>query len=239
MGKVLIIKTGSILDVVKQEYGDFEDLILSQIGIGKESANIISVFKNEPPYLPEGTSSIIITGSKAMITDEEPWMKVTAAWIRSIDHSNIPILGICFGHQLLAYTYGGKVGYHPEGPEYGQSRIRKVGNEHSDPIFRELPEEFSGYVAHYQSVLQLPEHACVLAANDFEASHGVKFKNNIWGMQFHPEFNAKIAYHYLKYQEEVLIRRGYRMDQLYEQIQEVEYGKQILQRFYQYGEQLR
>ncbi len=238
MGTILIIKTGSILDVVKQKYGDFEDLILNQIGIGKDSANVISVYKNEPPYLPRGTSSIIITGSKAMITDEEPWMKVTAAWLKKIYHNNIPVLGICFGHQLLAYAFGGNVGYHPNGPEYGQSLIKKVGDVSKDPLFGGLPEEFLGYVAHYQSILQLPDQAHVLAASDFEASHGVKFKNNIWGVQFHPEFNKEIANHYLEYQEEVLKSRGYRVEQLSQQIQEPEYGRQILQRLYQYGEQL-
>ena len=237
MGKLLIIKTGTTLNSVKEIYGDYEDQILYKIGIEASQAKVISVYKNEPPYLPEDISSIIITGSDAMVTEEKAWMKVTAAWLRKISSKEIPILGICFGHQLLAYAFDGRVDYHFKGPEYGQREIRIVGDVSIDPIFHAFPKEFVGYVAHYQSIFKLPNKAEVFAASDFEPSHGVRFGKNIWGVQFHPEFNAEIACLHLMNQEEELKQRGYPMEELYSGIKEEEYGRIILQRFYWFGEQ--
>ncbi len=237
MGKLLIIKTGPTLDAVKEKYGEFEDLVISKIGINREDIRVISVYKNEAPYLPENTSGVIISGSKEMVTEEAAWMKVTAAWIRSLVSKEIPILGICFGHQLLGYAFGGKVGYHPKGPEYGQCKIWIVDQVEKDPIFHDFPKEFLGYVAHYQSILELPKDARVIATGNHESYHGVKFGKYIWGVQFHPEFNSEIACFHLKNQEKELRHRGYPMEELYGTIKEEDYGQLILQRFYKFGEQ--
>ena len=87
----------------------------------EEFDSILIINVHEGDALPPITqlSGIIITGSPAMVTEQQPWMLALAAWLPSVINANLPLLGICFGHQILAQTLGGTVGYHPQGREIG------------------------------------------------------------------------------------------------------------------------
>ncbi|HEX9059624.1 MAG TPA: glutamine amidotransferase [Clostridia bacterium] len=233
MGKLLIIKTGSTYESVIKKYGDYESMITEGIGISSEDTEVIPVYRNARPYIHEGISSIIITGSSAMVTDMEPWCVFTANWLNEIIHKKIPILGICFGHQLLAKALGGSVDYHPKGQEYGEVKIQLAEEGRKDPVLGILPSEFSGYVAHSQTVTRLPENTRVLARNDFESSHALAFGDNIWGVQFHPEFNAGIAKIHIDEEKDELLKNGQDISKLYASIQGNPYGPMLLKRFFE------
>jgi GMP synthase (glutamine-hydrolysing) len=111
----------------------------------------------------------------------------TAQWLKQVVQKNIPVLGICFGHQLLAHTFGGSVDFHELGEEKGEVEIRLTKEGKQDPLLGVLPEHFKGYASHFQTVTRIPKNAIVLAENDFESTHALAFKENVWGVQFHPE----------------------------------------------------
>jgi GMP synthase (glutamine-hydrolysing) len=238
LGKVLIIKTGITYDSVIKKYGDYDYQIAREIGIPYEGLLVVPVYENIEPVLTEEVSSIIITGSDAMVTDLKPWSVATANWLRQIVHKGIPILGICYGHQLLAQALNGVVDYHPRGKEYGEVEISLTSDGEKDPLFSVLPSNFTGYVAHSQSVIKLPPNARVLAKNDFEASHGVYFCKNVWGVQFHPEFNGDIARMHVEEEKEVLAKDGADVEKLRQNIQDNDYGKILMQRFFELSNKL-
>lgn len=187
MKKLLIIKTGSSDQHVINKCGDCDVRIARCVGIPYEDVRVISVYENAVPILPDNIAGIIITGSPSMVTDLEPWGVATFQWLKQVVKMNIPVLGICFGHQLLAHAFGGSVDYHELGEEKGEVDISLTEEGKKDPLLGVLPEHFTGFASHFQTVTKLPKNARVLAENDFESTHALAFKENVWGVQFHPE----------------------------------------------------
>ncbi|HEY5555998.1 glutamine amidotransferase [Acetobacterium sp.] len=190
MGKLLIIKTGASDQSIIKKCGDCDVRIARCAGIPYEDIKVLDVQGKINLISLDDVSSIIITGSPSMVTSFEPWSISTSKWIKNIARKkNIPILGICYGHQLLALTFGGAVGYHDLGEEKGEVEIQLTEAGKKDPLLSVLPDHFKAYAAHFQSVTRLPKDAIVLAKNDFEPFHAVAYGPKIWGVQFHPECN--------------------------------------------------
>ncbi len=97
----------------------------------------VEVIDPELAPLPEPRhfSGAILTGSHSMVTDHEPWSERTAAWIPAVMAAGTPLLGICYGHQLIAYALGGDVGPNPR-PRIRHRRDRAAGSGTRRPIVR-------------------------------------------------------------------------------------------------------
>lgn len=95
----------------------------------------------------------------------------------------IPILGICYGHQLIAYVAGAKV---TSGrPEYGRTEVKIVKDS---KIFKGLPKEMKVWMSHSDQVKSLPEWVEVIALTKSNTIAGIKYKDlPVYGLQFHPE----------------------------------------------------
>ena len=230
MKPLLIIKTGSAFASLQSEFGDFDDFVLNQMpGIG--NVLVATVFKRIwlPAY--DTVSGVIITGSHAMVTDREDWSEFVAKWLRGIAANTLPVLGICYGHQLLAHAWGGDVGYHPQGKEIGTVGIDLTAAGCKDPLLSCMPRSFIGHVTHAQTVLRLPAGATVLAHNEHEPHQAFVINGNQWGVQFHPEFNAIIERTYIEEQKNELILAGRNLPAIEASVQEHPYGQQLFQRF--------
>jgi GMP synthase (glutamine-hydrolysing) len=153
MRQILIIKTGSTLPSLLASKGDFEDWVLAGMGIGDDPVSIVDVRDGSPLPAYNETSSVVITGSHSMVSDHDDWSERTAAWLAGAVERQIPILGICYGHQLLAYALGGKVGDNPNGHEYGTVEVRLNEHARQDPLLGGLPNPLKLHVSHTQSVL--------------------------------------------------------------------------------------
>jgi len=166
-----------------------------------------------------------------MITEPEPWTVETATWLRMAIETDIPIFGICYGHQLIAYAMGGTVGYHSKGMEIGAVEIETSPLSDHDPLFHNLPKHFMVYANHEQSVLRLPEGAEVLAFNLFEPYHAFVIKHNCWGVQFHPEFTPAIMKSYILAQQDILREKGIDTIKISDSISPSPFGRSLIQRF--------
>lgn len=101
-----------------------------------------------------------------------------------IDKANVPILGICAGHQFMASHLGGKSGP-SKVPEFGKTMIT-IDDE--DDLFKGLPTEFVGWESHNDEVLEMPPDFVSLAHSDNCAVQAMKHKTRpLYGLQFHPE----------------------------------------------------
>ncbi|ABR46682.1 glutamine amidotransferase class-I [Alkaliphilus metalliredigens QYMF] len=231
MKKLLIIKTGTTFPSILKAHGDFEDFIMNQIEISPKDVHVSSVYKNESLPDLNQVSAIMITGSHSMVTDYENWSVHLSQWLTQLLYQPIPVLGICYGHQLLAQTFGGKADYNPKGIEIGTASIALTEAGEKDSLLGVLPKTFLGHVVHSQSATMLPNHGQVLAQNEMDHHHSFFINKNIWGVQFHPEFNVDIMHSYIHQQEGFLTKKGYNLEKVYASVKEHGYGKLLLQRF--------
>ncbi len=226
--RILLLKTGSTHSAIKNRFGDFEDWFLQAL----EPQNV-QVVNAVSATLPDtnGFDGIVITGSPAMVTDREPWSEQLAEWLATRAHDQLPILGVCYGHQLLAHALGGTVDWHPQGREIGTTTIHLTDAGRNDPLLGTLPAAFVAQVTHAQRVCQLPTNAVLLAGNAYESHHAFRLGEATWGLQFHPEFSADIMRAYVQEMADALHREQRDTDALLEQIAAADADASLLKHF--------
>jgi GMP synthase (glutamine-hydrolysing) len=233
MGRVVIVKTGSALPALRSARGDFEDWILSGMGIPREWSRVVDVAGGEPLPDRRGLAGVVITGSSVMVTGAAPWSERTAQWLPPIVEAGIPVLGICYGHQLLAHALGGAVGDNPRGREFGTVEVRLDDVAREDALLRAFPRSMWLHVSHAQSVLRLPPHARHLASSDLDPVQAFAVGERAWGVQFHPEFDAAIVRAYIRERHEELVAQGKDPHALAASCRDGPHGGLLLRRFAQ------
>lgn len=232
MAKVVILKTGTTNAAMKEKFGDFERWFVDRLA-PELSLHVVDVTLEDLPGSPKDWEGIVITGSPAMVSDRAPWSENTATWLAAAVSADIPVLGVCYGHQLLAHALGGEVGYHPRGRETGTHQVELLDAALEDPLFRGLPRRFPAQLTHRQSVLRLPENAVLLGRNEFEAHQAFRIGSSAWGVQFHPEFSAEVMQAYLEIQALDLVNEGLDAEALLANVGNAPEASSLLQRFSQ------
>lgn len=229
--KFLIIKTGDALPELKSKRGDFEDWILSGMQLSRDEAIVADVPRGAelPGY--NAITGVAITGSHAMVTDHYDWSERAAAWLRGAVKGRIPVLGICYGHQLLACALGGAVENNPNGREYGTAEINLTPEAKDDPLFYGLPNPLKMQVSHTQSVITLSPGATALAYGAMDPYQAFVVGENAYGVQFHPEFDAEIVQAYIRENRDVLAKEGQNPERLMETCSDNSFGRKLLRRF--------
>src|SRR5262245_61079370 len=105
------------------------------MGLAKSDVEVAAVAQGDPLPAPESPAGVVVTGSSAMVSHREPWSELTAEWLARAVELGTPVLGICYGHQLLAHALGGAVGRNPRGREIGTVEVRSLLPGQQDPLF--------------------------------------------------------------------------------------------------------
>ena len=201
MGKqqkpLAIFKMGSTWPAMAQARGDFEDWLRRSLGEARDQTIVVAVAEGEPIPPPESLAGAIITGSHAMVTDQPEWSEALADWLRRAVPAGLPVLGICYGHQLLAHALGGEVANLEPEPEVGTVCVALTEAGLEDPLFRDLPPRFPAHASHVQSARRLPANAVHLARSEREPHHAFRVGHRAWGVQFHPEFDVASMHAYV------------------------------------------
>lgn len=230
MRPVLIVKTGTTV-LSAQRRGDFEQWIGAGMGLAPEALDVRRVDEDAPLPRPDQIAGVVITGSSAMVTDERPWSERTADWLREAVARDTAVLGICYGHQLLAHAHGGRVAYNPLGRRLGTIDIQLTDAARHDPLFEELPDSMHVSVSHRQVVVQPPPGATLLATTTHDPNHAYRLGRRAWGVQFHPEYDSDIVRAYLHDRREQLLLEGLDPDALARDARDSGHGRRVLRRF--------
>lgn len=231
MKHIYIIKTGSTFQTTQDVFKDFEDWIIDKSAVFGSCFVTVDVQKGD--LLPDIDlcDGIIVTGSHAMVTDEEAWSERTGRWLADAVHKEVPLLAICYGHQLLAKALGGVSDYHPNGMEIGTVDITLSNETKDDPLFCDMPKSFKAHTIHSQTVVTLPKGAIRLASNAHDQNHAFRVGKNAWGVQFHPEFDQGIMDAYIKEVAKSKTMDENRVAMLLKNTQETIESSSLLKRF--------
>lgn len=189
---ITIIETGTPPEPVRIRCGQTADWFLAALArIGKK-ADIVRPYLGEKLPEPTSITAAIITGSWSMVTDREAWSEKTAAWIRQAMTFDIPLFGVCYGHQLMAHALGGIVGDNPYGGETGIADIELTPSGKRNLLLDNFPESFPACVFHRQSVLKPPQDGDILAVSEKDGCQILRYGTSAFSVQFHPEFTSEI-----------------------------------------------
>ncbi|MBQ4358103.1 MAG: glutamine-hydrolyzing GMP synthase [Paludibacteraceae bacterium] len=140
---------------------------------------------NKFPFGDEGIKGVILSGSPFSVHDEQGF-KTDLSAIRN----HYPLLGICYGAQFIAYTYGGKV-EKAGSREYGRANLQGV--KEGDPLLHGVDNGAQVWMSHGDTITQLPNGAEVIASTDSVTNAAYRISGEqTWAVQFHPEvFHSK------------------------------------------------
>lgn len=132
----------------------------------------------------------IISGSRSSVYDPEPWILRLTAYVRAIYAAERRMIGVCFGHQLLAHALGGRTERAVQGWGVGRHRNEILAAaDWMDPA----PGEFALYFSHRDQVTALPPGSRLLARNGHCPHAMFELGGRCLGIQGHPEFTAAFA----------------------------------------------
>lgn len=168
--KVLVIDFG----------GQYNQLIARRIREQKVYAEIKNYDKITVEEIKKtGYKGIVFTGGPNSVYDEK-----SPHFDPEVLNLGIPVLGICYGHQLTAYMAGGKVGSAGSSGEYGKVKLFVSDNV----LFDGVPSESVCWMSHFDSVLTLPEGYKVIAKTEkCPCAAMINEEKKIYSVQFHPE----------------------------------------------------
>jgi GMP synthase (glutamine-hydrolysing) len=231
MKPVLIIRTGQAPDSIRARHGDFPHWFRLAAQLEPEQVRVINVAAGESLPLPKEVAGALITGSAAMVTDRAPWSESTAGWIRNAMDIDLPLLGVCYGHQLMSHALGGRVDYLPGGREIGTLPLDLLPGAEGDPLTAHMDSSFRAHTTHEQSVLEIPKGTCVLARSERDPHHLLRYSRNAVSVQFHPEFNADVMRAYIKRKHHDMRREGFDPHRAFQQVAATPIARRLLKMF--------
>lgn len=185
-----ILETGAPPDGVREKFGDYPSMFRRLFG---EDAYDYATFDVAAGAMPEGTSACqawLVTGSSAGVYDPLPWIDPLMDFLRAAK-GEVPLLGVCFGHQVMAQAFGGKVIKSPKGWGVGLHRYRLA---QARPWMDAADEPIAAPASHQDQVVELPPGATVLGGNGFCPLGVLDYgEARAVSIQLHPEFEPAYA----------------------------------------------
>ena len=175
--KIGILRTGHSPDGMIETMGNYDTMFERLLDGNDFTYETFSVVDGEFPAGPQDADGWLITGSKHGAYEDHAWIPPLEDLIRSINATGKPLIGVWFGHQIIAQALGGKVEKFEGGWSVGRTEYTLDGQ----------PLALNAW--HQDQVTQLPESARVVGSSDFCANAMLAYGDNIWTIQPHPEFN--------------------------------------------------
>lgn len=176
--KIGILQTGHAPDNMPASMGDYDAFFHTLLRGHAFDFDTYAVVDNSFPKSANDADGWLITGSKHGAYEDHPWIPPLEDLIRDIAARNLPLIGVCFGHQIIAQALGGKVEKFSGGWAVGSTDYQ-IGDE-----------TFTMNAWHQDQVTELPKDARVLGSNAFCENAVLAYGDTILTIQPHPEFES-------------------------------------------------
>tara|TARA_B100000029_G_scaffold483104_1_gene533980 strand:- start:771 stop:1490 length:720 start_codon:yes stop_codon:yes gene_type:complete len=193
--KVNILETGKLPETLEKKYGNYTSMfsdLLKQLVVVTE-IKTYEVTRRPIPTNSKEADLWLITGSSCGVYDDLAWIPNLKGFIKQIVLQQVPLLGVCFGHQILAEAMGGRVEKSPKGWGVGVHEYKRLC---STSFSERLGNFFSGYASHQDQVVIAPKKSITVYGSQFcphsILAYGEKNKFHAISLQSHPEFSAAL-----------------------------------------------
>jgi len=202
--KLGILKADSVLEQFQERHGDYPDMFVRRLGENAPSAiefQTYDVEHGEYPSTVDECDGYLITGSKKSVYDDEPWIKDLQQYVVTLSECKKPLVGICFGHQMVAQALGGKT----EAAAVGWGVGVHTSEVQVRTAFMQPPlDSVKLLVSHKDQVTSLPDDVTVLAGSRFCPVSMYLVGEHIFCMQGHPEFRPEYSRDLMQMRRELL-----------------------------------
>lgn len=191
--KVTVLQTGLVGEPLRGQFDNYGKMFADLVGDGggKFTFETVSLVEDEPLPILDDVEAIIITGSSLGVYDQMAWLDPLRAFIQEAYARAVPMIGVCFGHQIMADALGGVVEKSSKG--WG------IGRHHYDmkqdsQFFADAPDQMQFNVIHQDQVITPPEISKVVGENEFTPNAILEYENGAAiSIQAHPEFANEYA----------------------------------------------
>ncbi len=185
--KLGILKTDTVRPEWVPEFGEYPDMFVELLGQADPGLEfrVYDVEQGEYPSDIDEVDAYLVTGSKSSVYDDKPWIAVLMEFVRELDKRHKKLVGICFGHQLVAQALGGKTEKSAKGWGVGLQSYRFC----EAPTWHDSESlDFGILASHQDQVVRNATGARVLAGSDFCENGVCQVGDHILTFQGHPEF---------------------------------------------------
>jgi GMP synthase-like glutamine amidotransferase len=191
--RLTIIETGRPPEVIAHDFPCYPTMMETMLRqqMPELVCETISLVDGAPLPDQSDMEAVLITGSPVGVYDPVAWIAPLEAWIVANSQANIPQVGICFGHQIMAQAFGGVAAKAPQGWGLGRHDYALTDLHGTLP---DAPRKFSLAVSHQDQVLTPPPSAHVVGHSEFTPFAALHYPAApALSFQGHPEFCPKFA----------------------------------------------
>jgi len=200
--KIGILKTDDVRSQLVDEFGEYPEMFASLLHAVDSTLEFktYEVQRGEFPLNLDEVDAYLITGSKTSVYADQQWIRDTEVFLRRAHSAKKKMLGICFGHQLLAQALGGKTTKADQGWGVGAHHYQLTAAANA---YGQAGDNFTMLVSHQDQVVENIPGAVVLASSDFCPNSVIKVDDHILSFQGHPEFSKDYSRAILTLRREV------------------------------------
>ncbi len=190
--KIGILQCDEVPDVGSDQFPDYPEMFKTLLLATKPDLEfcIFRLFKDEFPTDLDVCDAYLFTGSRCSVYDDKHWINKSKQLVRTLYAQQKKVIGICFGHQLIAEALGGKTEKSPNGWGIG---VQTWALTEELCLAGKFLKQFSLLTSHQDQVTQLPNNAIRLAGSDFCPNAAFQIDELILCFQGHPEFTTTFS----------------------------------------------
>jgi len=202
--KIGLLQCDDVAEPLRARHGNYPDMVQAMLDAVDRRLQFQTwrCHEGQIPAADAGVDGWIMTGSKCSANDAAPWIQELSHFVRQLWNEQQPLVGICFGHQLIAHALGGRVDKSPNGWGVGvMIHDLKKRQPWMTPWHGRTVQLLA---SHQDQVMQIPEDAVVLAGSDFCPNYMMQIGDVFLGVQGHPEFTRGYAADLMEMRRDVI-----------------------------------